>query len=125
MLLPMTLTEQDITADFLETARCSIDNVKIKAAMPKDESIERLSRYHNPVLVMAVEKDCLFPAGNVLPRVEKVWKQSNTYVEFKENIAEDLPEFTLLSREQLTEIMKKLDDPSYEIDAGKWGISKD
>lgn len=36
-----------------------------------------------------------------------------------------LPEFTLLCREQLTEIMKKLDDPSYEIDAGKWDISKD
>ncbi len=49
----------------------------------------------------------------------------NTYVEFKENMDEDLPEFTLLSREQLTEIMKKLDDSSYEIDASKWGISKD
>lgn len=49
----------------------------------------------------------------------------NIYVEFKENIDEELPEFTLLSREQLTEIMKKLDDPSYEIDAGKWGISTD
>lgn len=78
--LPITLTEQGITADFLETARCSIDNVKIKAAMPQDESIESLSRYHNPVLVMAAEKDCLFPAGNVLPRVEKVWKQSKTYL---------------------------------------------
>lgn len=79
-MLPIALTEQNITEDFLKTARCSIDNVKIKSVMPQDESCESLSRYHNPVLVMAAEKDCLFPAGNVLPKAEKVWKQSRTYL---------------------------------------------
>lgn len=78
--LPMTLTEQGITEDFLVTARCSIDNVKIKSVMPQNESQESLSKYQNPVLVMAAEKDVLFPANKVLPQVQKVWEQSTTYL---------------------------------------------
>lgn len=78
--LPITLTEQGITEDFLATARCSIDNVKIKSMMPRDESCESLSKYQNPVLVMAAERDVLFPANKVLPQVEKVWKQSIRYL---------------------------------------------
>lgn len=78
--LPITLTEEGITEDFLATARCSIDHVKIKAAMPQDESIESLSRYKNPVFVMATEKDQMFPAAGVLPQAKKVWKQCKTYM---------------------------------------------
>ena len=62
------------------TARCSIDNVKIKSVMPQNESQESLSKYQNPVLVMAAEKDVLFPANKVLPQVQKVWEQSTTYL---------------------------------------------
>lgn len=47
---------------------------------------------------------------------------SKIYYEFRENNDEQLPEFYLLNREQLTEVMKKLDDSSYEIDVSKWGI---
>lgn len=79
-MLPMALTASNITEDFLETARCSIDNVKIKAVMPKNESCENLCKYQNPVLVMAAEKDCLFPAKSVLLKVQKVWKQSKRYL---------------------------------------------
>lgn len=78
--LPITLTEQGMTEDFLVTARCSIDNVKIKSVMPQDESCENLRKYQNPVLVMAAEKDVLFPANKVLPQVQKVWKQSIRYL---------------------------------------------
>lgn len=78
--LPITLTEDGITDDFLATARCSIDNVKIKSVMPKNESSDSLMKYHNPVLVMAAEKDKLFPADNVLPVAKKVWQQSVTYL---------------------------------------------
>lgn len=78
--LPITLTEQGITEDFLATARCSIDNVKIKSVMPQNERCESLSKYQNPVLVMAAERDILFPANKVLHEVKKVWKQSITYL---------------------------------------------
>ncbi len=77
-LLPMALQESNITQDVLETARCSIDHAKIKALMPQNEPEWRLGRYRNPVLVLAAEKDCLFPGEKVLSRVQKVWKQSET-----------------------------------------------
>lgn len=79
-VLPIAITESNITEDFLETARCSIDNVKIKSVMPQNESRKNLSKYQNPVLVMAAEKDRLFPAEGVLLKVKKVWKQSERYL---------------------------------------------
>lgn len=79
-ILPMAVTESNITEDILITARCSIKNVKIKSGMPQNEKYKNLSEYHNPVLVMAAEKDCLFPAARVLSQAEKVWKQSIGYL---------------------------------------------
>lgn len=79
-ILPMAITERNITEDILETARCSIDNAKIKSIMPKNENCKNLRKYQNPVLVMAAEKDCLFPAKGVLIKAKKVWKQSERYL---------------------------------------------
>lgn len=76
----MALSEENITEEMFITARCSIDNAKIKSVMPQDESEEQLQKYKNPVLVMAAEKDCLFPAKNVLPRAKRVWPQSERYL---------------------------------------------
>lgn len=79
-ILPMAIAESNITGDILATARCSIDNAKIKSVMPQNESCENLCKYQNPVLVMAAEKDCLFPAKGVLLKAQKVWTQSKTYL---------------------------------------------
>lgn len=79
-ILPMAVTEDNLTEDILITARCSIENAKVKSVMPQNESYKSLEKYHNPVLVMAAEKDCLFPAARVLPQAEKVWKQSIRYL---------------------------------------------
>ena len=79
-ILPMAITESNITGDILATARCSIDNAKIKSVMPQNESCENLCKYQNPVLVMAAEKDCLFPAKGVLLKAKKVWTQSKIYL---------------------------------------------
>ena len=79
-ILPMAITASNITEDILETARCSIDNTKIKAVMPRNESCKNLCKYQKPVLVMAAEKDCLFPAKAVLLKAKKVWKQSERYL---------------------------------------------
>ena len=76
----MAVTEDHITEDILETARLSIDHAKIKSVMPQNESCISLSKYQNPVLVMAAEKDCLFPVGKVLPKVKKAWRQSERYL---------------------------------------------
>lgn len=64
----------------MTTARSSIDNAKIKSVMPQNESCRNLCKYQNPVLVMAAEKDCLFPAKDVLLKAKKVWRQSERYL---------------------------------------------
>ena len=79
-IIPMAITASNITEDILETARCSIDNAKIKAVMPKNESRKNLCKYQKPVLVMAAEKDCLFPAKAVLLKAKRVWKQSERHL---------------------------------------------
>ena len=79
-ILPMAIEEGAISPDILATARCSIDNAKIKTGMPADEPLERLERYKNPVLVMAAERDCLFPGEQVLARAGQAWKQAETYM---------------------------------------------
>lgn len=79
-ILPMAITESNITEDILTTARSSIDHAKIKSVMPQNESCRNLCNYQNPVLVMAAEKDCLFPAKDVLLKAKKVWRQSERYL---------------------------------------------
>lgn len=79
-LLPMALESQNITPEILETARCSIDNVRVKTGMPGNEPAGELQKYHNPVLVLAAEKDCLFPGQQVLRRAKQVWPQARTYL---------------------------------------------
>lgn len=79
-ILPMALKKEAISNDILLTAKCSIDNAKVKSIMPQNEREEQLRKYKNPVLVMAAEKDCLFPAAGVLQRSRKVWPQSCCYL---------------------------------------------
>lgn len=79
-ILPMALKEECIDADILITARNSIDNAKIKTGMPKDESLESLRKYKNPVMIMAAERDCLFPGEGVLKKAEAAWKDSIRYL---------------------------------------------
>ncbi|MDE5598150.1 MAG: alpha/beta hydrolase [Lachnospiraceae bacterium] len=79
-ILPMALKEENISDDTFTTAKCSIDNAKVKAVMPQNERNFRLRKYKNPILIMAAEKDCLFPADKVIPKALKVWEQSWAYL---------------------------------------------
>ena len=79
-LLPMSVTRENISADILMTGRCSIDNARIKTGMPHNERPDILCKYTNPVLVMAAEKDCLFPGKPILAQAAHVWPQSETYL---------------------------------------------
>jgi len=76
---PMSLTE-DIDLDSLETIRCSLDNVKVKRGMPTNAPSDLLKKISAPVLVMAGEKDCLFPANRVLPQASASFPHCTTYL---------------------------------------------
>ena len=70
--LYMALHEEVLDEDTLATVKDSFDNVKTKVGMPTNIEPQKLSDYHSPTLVFAGERDCLFPAGKVLPRAKKI-----------------------------------------------------
>lgn len=79
-MLPMAVTEENITDDIYETAKLSIDYAKVKVGMPSNVSEKDMKKCKAPVLVMAGEKDCLFPAKAVLPRAERIIQNATTYL---------------------------------------------
>lgn len=79
-MLPMAITEENITEDIFETARHSINYAKVKTGMPRNVSMQEMKKCKAPTLVMAAEKDCLFPAKGVLPRANEIIENSTTYL---------------------------------------------
>lgn len=79
-LLPMAVSEDNIDSDTLETAKCSIDNAKIKAGMPSNVYPDDMSKCLAPTLILAGEKDCMFSAKLVIPQAEKMIANCTTYL---------------------------------------------
>ena len=79
-MLPMAVMEENITEDIYETAKLSINHSKVKTGMPSDVSEQYMKKYKAPTLVMAAEKDCLFPAKGVTPRAERIIENCTTYL---------------------------------------------
>jgi len=78
--LPMAITEENITEEVYETAKLSIDHAKIKKAMPSDVDEKYMKKCLAPTLVMAAEKDCLFPGAGVIARAKKIIPNCQTYL---------------------------------------------
>ena len=79
-MLPIALTEDNIDGDMLETAKLSIRYAKVKSVMPSNVSARLAGRCKAPVLVMAAEKDCLFPARRVIPRAKRIFADCRAYL---------------------------------------------
>ena len=77
-VLPMAVTEDNITDDIYETAKLSIDYSKVKAGMPSDVEEHLIRNCQAPILVLAAEKDCLFPGAGVIRRTEQIIANSTT-----------------------------------------------
>lgn len=76
----MAIEEENIDSDFYETAKCVIDNVKIKVGMPSNVFPSDMKKCKAPTLVMAAEKDCLFPAHLVIPQAKNIIPNCDTYL---------------------------------------------
>ena len=79
-MLPMAVKEENITDDIYETAKLSINYSKIKSGMPSNISKKLIKNYVAPTLVLAAEKDCLFPGKGVLKRSKKIFRNVKTYL---------------------------------------------
>ena len=75
----MALDPSILDEDTLDIVKDSFDNVKTKVGMPTNIQENKLSGYHAPTLVIAAEKDCLFPAKKVLPRAKRIFTNCRTY----------------------------------------------
>ncbi|MFZ6028494.1 MAG: alpha/beta fold hydrolase [Chloroflexota bacterium] len=62
-----------IPADVLETTELVFRHVKIEPEMPRNVTKEELAAFEAPVLVLAAEKDRLFPARLVVPRARQIF----------------------------------------------------
>ncbi len=79
-MLPMAITEDNITDDIYQTAKLSIDYAKIKKIMPSNVSKKRMQKCKAPALVMAAERDCLFPGAGVIAKAERIIPNCRTYL---------------------------------------------
>ena len=79
-ILPMAINEDNITDDIYETAKLSIDYIKVKTGMPSDVDEELMKKCTSPTLVMAAEKDCLFPGKGVIERAKRIIPNCETYL---------------------------------------------
>ena len=79
-ILPMAVTEDNITQDIFETAKLSIEYAEVKTAMPSNVDEEMMKKCLAPTLVMAAEKDCLFPGNEVIKRAKKIIPHCTTYL---------------------------------------------
>lgn len=79
-MLPMAVTEENITSDIYETAKLSINYSKVKTEMPSNVSEKDMMKCKAPTLVMAGERDCLFPAKGVIPRAKRIIQNVSTYL---------------------------------------------
>ncbi|MCB6203104.1 alpha/beta fold hydrolase [Extibacter muris] len=77
--LYMALHEAVIDEDTLDIVKDSFDNVKTKVGMPTNIEAKKLSDYYSPTLVIASERDCLFPAKKVLPRAKRIIPDCSVY----------------------------------------------
>lgn len=78
--LYMALHKEVLDEDTLAIVKDSFDNVKTKVGMPTNVQPQKLSTYNSPTLVIAGEKDCLFPAKKVLPKAKEIIQTCKVYM---------------------------------------------
>jgi pimeloyl-ACP methyl ester carboxylesterase len=73
IIRPM-FVDEPISEMVLETTEAVFEHVNIEPEMPRNVTREELARFTAPILVLAAEKDRLFPAQKVLARARQVFQ---------------------------------------------------
>lgn len=71
---------RDLDQYILPTLADSFDHVHVRAGMPSNISEQLAKKCKAPLLIMAAENDCLFPAHKVLPRAQAIFSNCQTYL---------------------------------------------
>lgn len=79
-ILPMAIYECEIDESTLTMVRSSFRHVRVKAGMPSNVSVAEMINYKSPTLLIAGEKDILFPGERVIARAKKIMPNLKTYL---------------------------------------------
>ena len=77
---PLSCGREDIEPEMFMTAKLSIEHTKVKTVMPSNVPEKYMKKCKAPTLVMAAEKDCLFPGRGVILRAKKIIPRCRTYL---------------------------------------------
>lgn len=72
-LLWPIVKDEPVDEELIEITETVFRNVRIESEMPRNVSRKELKRFKAPVLVLAAEKDGLFPADKVVKRAREVF----------------------------------------------------
>lgn len=76
--LYLAIHEDALDEDTLDIIQDSFDHVRTKVGMPTNVDPKKLVNYTSPTLVIAGEKDCMFPAKKVLPKAKEMISDCET-----------------------------------------------
>ena len=79
-ILPLAAEEKNIDADTYEMVKNAFDHAAVKAGMPSNADVVELEKCVVPTLVVAAEKDCLFPGEKVIVRARKMLPDCKTHL---------------------------------------------
>ena len=79
-ILPMAVYESEIDEDTIKMVKSAFDNVKVKAGMPSNVSESDIRNYKAPTMLIACEKDVLFPCKKVIARAKELIPDLRTYL---------------------------------------------
>jgi pimeloyl-ACP methyl ester carboxylesterase len=79
-ILPMAIDEKNIDTDTYEMVKFAFEHVKVKTGMPGNAKTEELKNCNMPTLLIAAEKDCMFPGRKVIEKAEKVLPNLKSYL---------------------------------------------
>ncbi|WP_206221358.1 alpha/beta fold hydrolase [Streptococcus tangpeifui] len=78
--LAASADSRDLEQHILPTSADSFDHVHVRAGMPSNILEQSAKKCKAPLLIIAAEKDCLFPAKKVLPRAQAIFSNCQTYL---------------------------------------------
>lgn len=79
-ILPMAIEEKNIDANTYEMVKNSFEYTVVKAGMPSNAQADKLKRCTAPTLLIAAEKDCMFPGEKVIERAKKTIPKLKAYL---------------------------------------------
>ena len=103
-ILPMALDEREIDESTLTMVRSSFCHVRVKAGMPSNVSAAEMRKYSSPTLLIAGEKDILFPGERVIARAKTIMPNLKTH------LMEGCGHMSMLSSDKHKRIIKMIAD---------------